>query len=35
MADPHGFLTVTERELPPYRPVAVRLLDYREVQQER
>ena len=35
MADPHGFLTVTQRELPPSRPVAVRLLDFREVQQER
>ena len=35
MADPHGFLTTTDRELPPSRPVAVRLLDFREVQQER
>lgn len=31
MADPRGFLKVRERELPPSRPVEVRLLDYREV----
>ncbi|WP_282852567.1 glutamate synthase subunit beta [Gulosibacter sediminis] len=33
MADPRGFLKVTERELPPKRPVAVRILDFNEVQQ--
>lgn len=33
MADPRGFLKVTERELPPKRPVAVRILDFKEVQQ--
>lgn len=32
MADPRGFLTTTERELPSYRPVEVRILDYREVE---
>jgi len=32
MADPRGFLTVRQRELPPSRPVPVRLLDYRDVQ---
>lgn len=31
MADPHGFLTVRERELAPKRPVALRLRDWREV----
>ena len=31
MADPRGFLTVRERELQPKRPVALRLLDWREV----
>lgn len=31
MADPRGFLKVRERELPPSRPVPVRLMDYREV----
>ena len=31
MADPRGFLKVTERELPPKRPVPVRLMDYREI----
>ena len=31
MADPQGFLTVRERELAPKRPVALRLLDWREV----
>ena len=30
MADPHGFLNHTERELPVKRPVPVRLMDYRE-----
>ncbi|GAA2091126.1 MULTISPECIES: glutamate synthase subunit beta [Brevibacterium] len=33
MADPTGFLTVRERELPPKRPVPVRLLDHREIQE--
>ncbi|SMX67661.1 glutamate synthase (NADPH/NADH) small chain [Brevibacterium sp. Mu109] len=33
MADPRGFLTVTERELPPSRPVPIRLLDFHEVQE--
>ncbi|WP_029089126.1 glutamate synthase subunit beta [Brevibacterium album] len=33
MADPTGFLTVRERELPPKRPVPLRLLDHREIQQ--
>lgn len=33
MADPRGFLTVRDRELPPSRPVPIRLLDYREVQE--
>ena len=31
MADPRGFLKVTERELPPKRPVAVRILDSKEI----
>ena len=31
MADPRGFLTVRERELAPKRPVALRLMDWREV----
>ena len=35
MADPKGFLTVREREIPPYRPVAVRLLDWKEVRELR
>ncbi|HWS57964.1 MAG TPA: glutamate synthase, partial [Actinotalea sp.] len=34
MADPRGFLTVRQRELPPSRPVPVRLLDYRDVQAD-
>ncbi|MFD1200964.1 glutamate synthase subunit beta [Leucobacter albus] len=33
MADTHGFLKVRERELAPKRPVALRLLDWREVQE--
>lgn len=33
MADPHGFLTVTERELPARRPVPIRLMDYSEVYE--
>ena len=32
MADHRGFLKVRERELPAYRPVPVRILDWREVQ---
>lgn len=32
MADPRGFLNVRERELPAYRPVEVRILDYKEVE---
>ena len=32
MADPTGFLKVRQRELPPYRPVPVRILDWREVR---
>lgn len=35
MADPRGFLTVRERELPPNRPVPVRLMDWREVHEHR
>lgn len=31
MADPHGFLRTRERELAPKRPVALRLMDWREV----
>lgn len=34
MADPRGFLKTRERELPPSRPVAVRLLDWRDVKDE-
>ncbi|HEX5333178.1 MAG TPA: glutamate synthase subunit beta [Cellulomonas sp.] len=32
MADPTGFLKVRQRELPPYRPVPVRILDWHEVR---
>ncbi|SNU00708.1 glutamate synthase (NADH) small subunit [Ruaniaceae bacterium KH17] len=35
MADPRGFLNYRERELPERRPVAVRLLDYKEVYERR
>src|SRR5690625_4775760 len=35
MADPRGFLRVRERELPPNRPVPVRLLDWAEVRDQR
>jgi glutamate synthase (NADPH/NADH) small chain len=35
VADPRGFLTTRERELPRNRPVAVRILDWREVHQHR
>ena len=34
MADPKGFLTVRERELPQRRPVPVRIKDWREVYEE-
>jgi glutamate synthase (NADPH) small chain len=33
MADPKGFLTARERELPARRPVPVRLMDWREVYE--
>ncbi|WP_313277448.1 glutamate synthase subunit beta [Timonella senegalensis] len=35
MADPRGFLKVRERETPAYRPVEVRLLDFKDVQAKR
>jgi glutamate synthase (NADPH/NADH) small chain len=35
VADPRGFLTDRYRELPPSRPVPVRLLDWREVHEHR
>lgn len=35
MADPRGFLTVTERELPAKRPVPVRIMDFAEVYEKR
>jgi glutamate synthase (NADPH/NADH) small chain len=34
MADPKGFLKNTERELPPRRPVSVRLMDWKEVYEQ-
>ncbi|OII34660.1 glutamate synthase [Curtobacterium sp. MMLR14_010] len=34
MADPKGFLKVQERELPPRRPVPVRLMDWKEVYEQ-
>ncbi len=34
MADPKGFLKTTERELPPRRPVSVRLMDWKEVYEQ-
>jgi glutamate synthase (NADPH) small chain len=34
MADPKGFLTSRERELPPRRPVPIRLTDWREVYEQ-
>ncbi|GAB3598777.1 glutamate synthase subunit beta [Angustibacter peucedani] len=34
MADPRGFLTTRERELPARRPVALRLMDWREVYEQ-
>lgn len=33
MADPKGFLTTPSRELPPRRPVPIRLLDWNEVYE--
>ncbi|MCW4459519.1 glutamate synthase subunit beta [Microbacterium sp. MPKO10] len=33
MADPRGFLTTTERELPARRPVPVRIMDWKEVYE--
>ncbi|MGW6131634.1 glutamate synthase subunit beta [Cellulomonas sp. NPDC055163] len=35
MADQRGFLKVRDRELPPSRPVPVRLMDWREVHEHR
>ena len=35
MADPKGFLTHRDRELPPRRPVAVRIMDWKEVSEGR
>ena len=34
MADPKGFLKDTERELPARRPVAIRLMDWKEVYEQ-
>ncbi|WBU38633.1 glutamate synthase subunit beta [Homoserinibacter sp. YIM 151385] len=34
MADPKGFLTTQERELPARRPVALRLMDWKEVYEQ-
>jgi glutamate synthase (NADPH/NADH) small chain len=34
VADPHGFLTNRERELPKRRPVSVRLMDWREIYEQ-
>ena len=34
MADPKGFLKVQQRELPPRRPVPVRLMDWKEVYEK-
>ncbi|CAN5180181.1 glutamate synthase subunit beta [soil metagenome] len=34
MADPKGFLKTRERELPPRRPIAVRLMDWKEVYEQ-
>ena len=34
MADPKGFLSARQRELPPRRPVAVRIQDWREVYED-
>ncbi|PID53212.1 MAG: glutamate synthase, partial [Micrococcales bacterium] len=35
MADPRGFLTTRERELPARRPVPVRIMDWQEVYERR
>jgi glutamate synthase (NADPH/NADH) small chain len=35
VADPRGFLKVRERELPANRPIALRLMDWREVHEHR
>ena len=35
MADPRGFLKVTERETTPRRPVEIRIRDWKEVYEER
>ncbi|MBC7725646.1 MAG: glutamate synthase subunit beta [Burkholderiaceae bacterium] len=34
MADPKGFLKTTQRETPPRRPVALRLMDWKEVYEQ-
>lgn len=34
MADPKGFLKVTERQLPKRRPVSLRLMDWKEVYEQ-
>jgi glutamate synthase (NADPH/NADH) small chain len=34
VADPKGFLKVKERELPPRRPVSIRLMDWKEVYEQ-
>ena len=34
MADPKGFLKTRERELPPRRPVSLRLMDWKEVYEQ-
>ncbi|WAB83387.1 glutamate synthase subunit beta [Microcella daejeonensis] len=34
MADPRGFINVPERELPPRRPVPIRLMDWKEVYEQ-
>jgi glutamate synthase (NADPH/NADH) small chain len=34
VADPKGFLKVQDRELPPRRPVSVRLMDWKEVYEQ-
>ena len=33
MADPRGFLSTRERELPQHRPVPIRLMDWHEVYE--
>jgi len=34
VADPKGFLRTTQRELPPRRPVSLRLMDWKEVYEQ-